>query len=381
MQTNWRSFKFIDNAERAAFIWLSAVPGIGRSALHKLMYTRIKHNHDFGLYLGTKGHIYAKSILSENQIQSIKKYQIEHKSESFEAQLLEQGIQPITIFDDNYPDWLKQTDDPPLVLYYKGPLELMAFQRWIAIVGTRRMTSYGKQATEYLVSDLVAYGWGVVSGAMYGIDTAAHRACLDAGGKTLAVLGYGFGHTPNSAAPLITSILATGGGILSEFPPEIPAKPGHFPLRNRIVTGLNQAVVVVEAAKKSGSHITAQCGLDAGLVVAAVPGPITSPYSQGTTWLLNQGAVCIGSAADLLSELHLTPGKKSEEKQQSRSSFPFGPRSLERKIYDMLLTQPCSTQVLASQLAVPVAQLITVLSTLEIAGFIDRTDTMWSIVL
>lgn len=381
MDDHWQSFAFKNAQERAGFSALCLVPGVGRTTLHRLITARIKHNTSFGKFLGKRLPEWLLKCMSKKQIDSCENFRIEHNNFSIAEYENKHDLHLITLFDDNYPALLRSTDDPPLLLFVRGTVGVLSQQKMIAVVGTRRMTAYGHQATQYLVSDLVAYGWGVASGAMYGIDAAAHQACIDAGGCTIAVLGYGFNQIPRAAQPLLNAILVAGGCLVSEFSPDTSPKAGNFPLRNRIVAGLSQAVIVVEAARKSGSHITAQCGLDAGRVVAAVPGSIFSPYSQGTKWLLQQGAVCIATAADLLSELQLYPEEETSGKRHMTRQLPYSPNSIEQKIYDMLLTQPCSTQVLASQLAVPIAQLVSALSTLELAGYIARTDTMWSVIL
>jgi len=383
MNRDWFNFKFKNDQERNSFITLSSIVGIGRKTLSDLIFIRIKTGISFGQILGLKIPSIYRKCLTESQINSINIFLNEQKVYSFIEQLKTESITAITIFDPIYPRLLKESDDPPLVFYYRGDLDLLKSEKWIAMVGTRRMTAYGSQAARYLASEFVALGWGIVSGCMYGIDTASHQACLDAGGKTIGVLGYGFGFkSSRSAAELEAQIISGGGGLISEFAPGTPAQAGHFPLRNRIVAGLCQAVIVVEAAQKSGSHITAQCGLDAGRVVGAVPGPITSPYSRGTKSLINQGAVCIGCAADVLQELNYFEADQQIAGHISQTSdLPFAKKSLESEIYDMLRTAPCSTQAVAGQVTKSFSEVMASLTNLEVAGLIDRTDTMWRIVL
>jgi DNA processing protein len=386
MQSKWQDFKFHDEAERWTFILISGVVGLGRRTLSRLINTRIQTQISFGEILGKSIPDSYKNQLNNLQIDGIKSLIKEQNISSFKKHLDQQQIIAITIFDHDYPKLLKESDDPPLVFYYSGDPQLLIRDRWIAIVGTRKMTRYGQQSTQMIVRELVRHNWGIVSGGMYGVDAAAHQACLESGGKTIAILGYGLGYkTSYSAKSLEEKILNAGGGLISEFLPNTPSQASHFPLRNRIVAGLSQAVVVVEAAEKSGSHITAQCGLDYGRVVAAVPGPITSPYSQGTKDLLNQGAVCVSSAADILTEINgssLTQDTKlGGESIENSQNFQYSAKSLEKEIYDMLRTHPCTTQDVVKQISKPLDQIMVALSNLEMSELIDRTDTMWGIIL
>lgn len=396
MKEVWRSFQFKNKREREAFIVLSSVIGVGRKTLNKLILARIKVKVSFGQILGRTIPLVYKNYLNNNQINSIKKLVFECNVYSFISSLKNQQISVVTIFDDAYPKLLKESDDPPLVFYYRGKLDLLKSSNWIAMVGTRRMTAYGVQATRYLVAEFVNLGWGIVSGCMYGIDTESHQACMDAGGATLGVLGYGFGFKSSSSArQLEEKIIDKGGGLISEFPPGTPAQAGFFPLRNRIVAGLSQAVIVVEAAEKSGSHITAQCGLDAGRVVGAVPGPITSPYSQGTRALINQGAVCVSRASDVLIELGVSPGTELSSGSnttnipagqfattvQTQPNLPFSQNSLEFQIYGMLRTAPCNTQTIIDLTAKTFSEVMSSLTNLEVAGLVDCADTMWKVIL
>lgn len=376
--------RFQNQQEREAFIVLSSINGIGRKTLKNLILTRIKTGISFGKILGKKLPFVYGKCLKKIQIDSIKNLILEQNIYSIIEHLKSDTILAITIFDSNYPRWLKETDDPPLVFYYRGDVGLLQSENWIAMVGTRRMTAYGNQSASYLAREFVTFGWGIVSGGMYGVDTASHQACIEAGGKTIAVLGYGFGaKVSRSAMELEKIILSSGGGLISEYTPGTPSRAGNFPVRNRIVAGLSQAVVVVEASEKSGSHITAQCGLDAGRIVGAVPGPITNPYSQGTKALINQGALCVSSAKDVLTELNCfaIDGVGKDPTSSASPDIPFSEKSLEKEIYDMLRTAPSSTDELNNQIKKPFSELMAGLTNLEISGMIVKTDTMWRIVL
>lgn len=204
------------------------------------------------------------------------------------------------------PPLLLEIPDPPIVLYVKGELPQLS-QPAIAIVGTRNVTDYGKGVTEKLTRELVAAGYTIVSGFMYGVDTVAHTTALRAGGKTIAVLGYGLGvpFFPRTHERFARDVIASGSCLLTEFPPWQIAAPQNFPKRNRIVSGLSLGVVVTEAAPKSGSLITAKLAIDQGRDVFAVPGPVGSVYSEGTKELVNLGAKLVTNVHDILEEIQI----------------------------------------------------------------------------
>jgi DNA processing protein len=208
----------------------------------------------------------------------------------------------IAIADDGYPAWLRAIADPPAVLYCDGQIEPRDRQA-IAIVGARQATPYGLRATETLARELSGAGFTIVSGLARGIDAAAHRAALEAGGRTIAVLGCGLdvnyppGHTSLHAE------IAGSGAVLTEFAPGTPPWASNFPRRNRIISGLSLGVVVVEAAEDSGSLITARLALEQGREVFAVPGSIDAPLSRGPHGLLKQGAKLVETVDDIVEEL------------------------------------------------------------------------------
>jgi DNA processing protein len=209
----------------------------------------------------------------------------------------------ITIgFDDpRYPERLKQIPDPPRLLYCRGNIGILHSSSF-AVVGSRRITPYGKEITAKIVRDLAGH-FIITSGLAMGVDAAAHTATLDAQGKTIAVLGSGIDDiTPSSNKSLGERILNEDGLIISEYPPGSIAYPSNFPARNRIVSGLSLGVLVVEADEKSGALITARCALEQNRDVFAIPGSIFSPRSAGPNRLLQQGAKVVLSANDILQE-------------------------------------------------------------------------------
>ena len=218
-----------------------------------------------------------------------------------ELQLIEKSyITYTTIADQHYPEMLKNTHLPPIVLYSKGAGAL-ASQNHIAVVGSRAADRYGYTIVKTFVPEMVKQGWAIVSGGALGIDTAAHQAALDAGGITIAVIGSGLLRAyPPQNADLFKKIIDSGGTLVSPFPLLMEALPGNFPARNRIIAGLARGCLVVQAAAKSGALITAQYALNEGRDVFAVPGAIDNPLSAGCHSLISQGATIATSAADVL---------------------------------------------------------------------------------
>lgn len=211
------------------------------------------------------------------------------------------GVDFITVIDDHYPELLKQSSSPPWVLYYKGNYNLLS-NPLIAMVGTRTPTVYGKKVAEMLSNQLSQCGICVVSGMARGIDSECHKGALQEMGSTIAVMATGIDIVyPPENASLFRAIVDKGL-ILSEYPLGTKAHPGLFPMRNRIIAGLCMGTVVVEAAVKSGSLITADHCLDESRDLFAVPGPITSPKSVGAISLLKKGAKAVTCAEDIVEE-------------------------------------------------------------------------------
>jgi len=212
------------------------------------------------------------------------------------------GMEPIPWFDSRYPALLACIADPPPVLWIRGDARVLNMPA-VAIVGSRAATSYALDVASRLAVELADHGIAVASGLARGADSSAHRGCLDAGGATIAVLGSGIDRVyPSEHKALADSIAATGA-IISELGPGAPPLQEHFPLRNRIISGISLAIVVVEASEKSGSLITARCALEQGRDVMAVPGSVLSGRNRGSHSLLKDGAKVVETAVDILEEL------------------------------------------------------------------------------
>ncbi len=213
------------------------------------------------------------------------------------------GIRLVVLADEEYPPLLREIHDPPLALYIRGNREAVLAQPCLAVVGARRSSSYGVNAARSLARELAGSGMTIVSGLARGVDGAAHRGALEAGGLTVAVVGTGLDSTyPREHASLAEEIVATGA-LISEFPLGTPPLPQNFPYRNRILSGISFGVLVVEAAEHSGSLITARLATEQGREVFAVPGNITSQTSFGPNYLIKDGAKLVQCGNDVLVEL------------------------------------------------------------------------------
>ena len=216
------------------------------------------------------------------------------------------GVAIVAQHDPGYPGALQTIPDPPPALYIKGRLDA-ADQAAVAIVGSRNASAYGLSCAQRLASDLAIHGITVVSGLARGIDGAAHRGALAAGGRTIAVLGSGLARLYPPEHRQLAEEIVEQGALISEYPMETEPFGFNFPRRNRLISGLSLGVVVVEAASRSGALITVDCALEQGRDVFAVPGPMTSATSHGTHRLLKQGARLVTSVDDIIEELGLEP--------------------------------------------------------------------------
>ena len=247
------------------------------------------------------------------------------------------GLKIITLADADYPRPLRDLPAPPPVLYLLGDYREQD-ELAIAIVGTRRCTPYGRMVAEQLAKGLGELGMTIVSGLALGIDTAAHRGALAAGGRTLAVLGSGFAYIyPQENVRLLREIAASGG-VLSEFPLRTQPERWNFPRRNRIISGLARGVVVVEAPERSGALITARLALEQGREVFALPGRITDETSRGTNRLLREGAKLVEDVEDIIEEFPDLRALLEERGAQPRERPELSP--LEERLLQFLEWEP-----------------------------------------
>lgn len=298
---------------------------------------------------------------------------VKHCDVSKELSLIEKNkIKIITLLDKEYPAALKSIATAPLVLYVRGellPQDCFA----IAIVGSRMASFYGIKAAERLSRELSYRGFTIVSGMARGIDTAAHRGALNSGGRTIAVLGCGLDIVYPPENKKLSNEIIKQGAVISEFPLGTLPEKFNFPIRNRIISGLSLGTVVVEAAKRSGALITANYSLDQGKEVFAVPGHIDSPTSQGTHQILKNGAKLAESADDILEELQPIIKSHLKELKKKSSSLPPRLNPQEEKIYDLLsASKPKYIDEISKEVAFPPAQVLSILSMLELKKIVKR---------
>lgn len=286
--------------------------------------------------------------------------------EIYEKSLLQNEIRIITRIDKEFPPQLQQIPDPPIALYVKGQMPKI-WNRTIAIVGTRKPTFYGKNITEKLASQLAQQNIIIVSGMARGVDVLAHRSALTNQATTVAVLGCGVDIVyPPEHKNLYSEIIAKGGAILSEVPPGHTVLKGLFPMRNRIISGLSQGILVTEGAEDSGSLITARFAAEQGREVFAVPGPITSYLSDGPSKLIKNGAKLVTDVYDILEELALS---QIPVMMQNKRKI-MGQNLQEQKIIDLLSQGELYFDEIVKLSNISASDLGAVLSVLEINNLI-----------
>lgn len=280
--------------------------------------------------------------------------------------LIKNNISVITIKDGDYPKLLKEIYAPPAILYVRGNLKTIK-ENPLAIVGSRKISCYGRQAIESIVPDLANAGITIISGMALGIDTFAHETAIAHGGKTIAILASGLDPANLSMRGKIVQKIIENGALLSEYPFGKPAMKHHFPIRNRIVSGLSRGVLVIEAAKESGALITARMALEENREVFAIPGSIYWPNSEGTNNLIKNGARAITSAEEILEELGLTKKEKCTNNIKMLSSDPK-----EQKIRSILKNEPLHIDTIAKKSKINSSEASSLLMLMEMKGLVKN---------
>lgn len=288
-----------------------------------------------------------------------------------EMELLERfRAKAVTTADAGYPEMLRHIYDPPPVLYFRGEI-CPGDNTALAIVGTRVASEYGKTVAKTLARELAARGITVVSGMARGIDTASHLGAVEAGGRTIAVLGCGLDIVYPAENRTVMERIAAAGAVLSPFPFGTKPEAGNFPARNRLISGLSLGTVVVEAQEKSGALITADFALEQGREVFAVPGNITSKNSRGTHYLLKQGAKLVESLADILEELPRL-NKTAPPAKASASSKTVNLSAEEEHVLECITGDPLHVDQIVQNSRLVSDQVAAVLMYLELKGMVRR---------
>jgi len=285
------------------------------------------------------------------------------------------GIRAIVPDDEEYPKLLKEIDNSPQVLFIKGRF-LPQDERSLAVVGTRKATPYGRDVTERLVEQLAAQHFTIVSGLARGIDGTAHRAALESGTRTIAVMGGGVDRVYPPEHVGLAQEIAKHGAVVSEFAPGKLPVPGNFPARNRIISGLSLGVLVIEGASQSGTKITASLAAQQGREVFAVPGPITSRQSQAPADLLKLGAKLVTDVSDILDEL---PDLKDSHSGRKKSVLEANLDALtreERKVVELLSDGNLHIDEIVRQVDLKAPVVSATLTMLEIKGVVKQLGEM-----
>jgi DNA processing protein len=313
------------------WVALNMTPGIGPRAAAKLLE---RFGSAAAVYGATRAELEQLRLLPE-AVDSIIARDLHDKAAAEIQRIRALGDDLLVLDDGVYPSLLREIYDPPIVLYVKGAWPACLDQPCVAIVGSRRCSTYGQNAALMLARDLAQRGVTVVSGFARGIDSAAHRGALEAGGRTVAVLGTGIDEVyPRDHRKLAQEILDHGGALVSQFPLGTPPVPENFPYRNRIISGLSLGVCVIEAAENSGSLITARLAIEQNREVWAVPGNITSRNSFGTNYLIK------GAGAKLVQQWQDIAAELPPQIAARLLPPPFGDKKKETSVADQLMLVP-----------------------------------------
>lgn len=349
-----------------SWIALSLVPEVGNITFKKLLAVYESPEAVFDAPIKDLLHIKGMSETKATNIKSFSdwkgvKKQVEHIKET--------GVKVLTCKSREYPELLKQIDNAPNLLYIKGSIT-DEDKFTIAVVGPRKPTYYGRAVAEKLSAELAAAGFTVVSGMARGIDTVAHSNALKAKGRTIAVLGSGMDvpYPPENRG--LMQKISEAGSVITEFPMGTQPLRENFPARNRLISGLSLGVLVVEAGRKSGSLITAECALEQNREVFAVPGNINSPNSYGTNDLIKKGAKLVQGIDDIIEEL--APALKGFVKNSEQLSADLTRE--EKQVCDILTGEPMHIDNISRGLSMPSSKALALLLGLELKGVARQTD-------
>ncbi len=322
--------------EKLYYLWLDSISGVGNKTFIKLIdYFESPKN----IYNANTHDFREIDNLKDTTINNIINAQNEQYLEQILKKLEKYNVRTVTILDNNYPEELRFLENPPNILYIRGELDLCNLNG-LAIVGSRRPRQQGKKIAYDISKDIASKGIVVISGLASGIDYLAHKGALDAKGKTVAVLGCSVDICyPSSHDYMMRKIIEQGSAVISEYPLGTSPVAGNFPNRNRIISGLSNGVLVVEAAENSGTFITVNHALDQGKQVYAIPGDIYDSKCKGTNYLIKQGATPITCASDLYYDLKISETTNIEYNHTEEEEYILSIINDRQPIhYDVLLS-------------------------------------------
>jgi len=347
------------DAERAYIVAFQHVPYLGPFALGRL---REVFGSAEAAWAADSRRL--RGVIPERAATSLESVRMELDVNKVMADLERHGIGAVTIDDAAYPELLRQIHLPPPVLFVRGTL-LETDRDAVAIVGTRQISPYGRTVTGDIATGLAQSGVTVVSGMAIGVDGVAHQAALDAGGRTIAVLGSGLRQVYPAEHRRLAERIAEQGAVISDYLPDTKPDARNFPARNRIISGLSRGVVVTEAPEKSGALITVDFAADQGRDVCAVPGPIGASKSAGCNRLIRDGAFLVRSAQDVLDDLGIG---KTPEQLAVQQALPLG--EPERIVLGVMSGEPRHIDDICDAANLPVFQVTSVLTMLELQGLV-----------
>jgi len=349
------------------WVGFNYVKGIGAVRLQALLDA---FNNDLEAAWNAPAEQLRQAGLSVKIVDSILKVRAEIDLERIWERTANAGIKVMTWQDENYPRLLREIYQPPPVIYIRGEI-LPEDETAVALVGTRRMTAYGRQVTEELAGALARHQVTVVSGLARGTDAVAHQGALRAGGRTIAVLGSGVDRIYPPENRRMAEEIAESGAMISDYPPGTPPESANFPPRNRIISGLSLATVVVEAGETSGALITATFALEQGREVLAVPGLITTPSSKGTNRLISNGARPVLSPEDVLEAINI---QNINTQRMARRLFPAD--ELEMRLLEIMGDGSMAADELSFLSGLPIEIVSATLAMMELKGLIRNAGGM-----
>ena len=356
-----------------AYIILNKLPYIGPITCQKLL----QHFDGNILEIFKQTELQLQKIVTKKVAYSISHWQKNINLNAEYSYAKKTNTHIITLVDEQYPKKLKEIYDPPLCLYIRGNIDFDKLCN-ISVIGARKANSYAIESVKKIIQDLSSYDINIISGFAYGIDTIAHQTSVECHTHTTAILGHGLSHLyPKANLPLYKKILETNGTIISEFSFDTHPKKSNFPLRNRIISGLSQALIIGQAHLKSGSLITAKQALEQGRDIFAIPGPIGDDFA-GSHMLIKNGAILIENAQDIITEL---PQLKKKEQNKKNKNFLTQTLSIKQTKIVMLLQE--HTELNADQIheytQLPLAEILSSLLELELFDIITNLGTTYKI--
>lgn len=358
--------------EREYYLGFSVFPGIGPGRFQSLLkiFSSVKK-----AYQSEEEEL--AEVIGKKLASSFVTFRDSFDISEYSKQLSVRDVFYITFEDRHYPQKLRDLEHPPFLLYAKGNSDVLASQqKIIGVVGTRKITSYGRQITEQFTRDLVENDCVIVSGLALGVDAVSHWETVSNTGRAIAVLGCGVDCCyPSTNQNLYNMILKTDGVIISEYPLSASPTKGSFPARNRIIAAFSDGLLVTEGAEDSGSLITAEIALSLKRPVFAIPGPVTSALSKGPLRLIRKGAKLVVSVDEILEELGA-----SRRGTKKGNNIPQGDSKEEQKIIEALLFESLSFDEIVRSVRLEAAQVSTTLSVMEIKGMLKSSEGVFSLI-